>query len=114
PAPAPEPEHDEAPAEPAGEAASTPVAAPVSSPSLRRMAREFGLDLGKVRGTGPGGRIERSDVRAYIQQLEKAAAKGKAAPADSVAVAPAKPAAEQIDFSKWGTVTRKPLTPLRQ
>jgi len=88
------------------------VAAPVSSPSLRRVARELGIDLGRIRGSGAGGRVEMSDVRAYIQRLEKSAAKGKSAGAGSAA--PAKPATEQVDFSKWGTVTKKSITPLRQ
>jgi len=88
------------------------AATPVASPSLRRITRELGIDLGKVRGSSAGGRVELSDVRAYIQRLEKAASKGRevtAAPA-----VPAKPVAEQIDFSKWGSVTRKAITPLRQ
>ena len=79
-----------------------PVAAPVASPSLRRMARELGIELRKIRGRGPGGRIELSDLRGYIQRLERAASKGEAVAATSAVAAPAKPAAEQIDFSKWG------------
>jgi pyruvate dehydrogenase E2 component (dihydrolipoamide acetyltransferase) len=86
--------------------------APVASPSLRRIARELGINLGKVRGTGSGGRIEMGDLRAYIQRLESLAAKGKtSAPG---AAAPAKAPAEQIDFSKWGPVSKKPMTQLRQ
>ena len=113
--PAPEPESEpETPAEetaPETEAEnSPPVAAPVAAPSLRKMARELGIDLSKIRGSEAGGRIILGDVRAYIQRLVKAAAK----PASAAAGAPARPAAEQIDFSKWGPVTKKPLTPLRQ
>ena len=97
----------------AGDVETEPrVAAPVASPSLRRMARELGIDLGRIRGSGLGGRVEMSDVRAYIQRLEKSAAKGKSA--GVAAAAPGKPAAEQIDFSKWGPVTKKSITPLRQ
>jgi len=88
-----------------------PVAAPVASPSLRRMARELGIDLSKVRGSEAGGRIVAGDVRAYLARLQKAAA--KPAPATSGA-ASAKPAAPQIDFSQWGPVLKKPVTPLRQ
>ena len=96
-----------------GEDFSGLVAAPVAAPSLRRMARELGINLGKVRGSGSGGRIELSDVRNYIARLEAAAAKGKAAPAGTP-TAPAKPVAESVDFSKWGPVTKKTITPLRQ
>ena len=110
--PEPEPEVEETDEVPAEEAPDSAVAAPVASPSLRRMARELGIDLRKVRGSGPGGRIERNDLRAYIQRLQAAAAKGKSAPAAAPA-APAKPAAEQVDFSKWGPVTKKPVTSLR-
>jgi pyruvate dehydrogenase E2 component (dihydrolipoamide acetyltransferase) len=93
-----------------GDAVSTPTAAPVASPSVRRAARELGIDLSKVRGSEPGGRIVIGDVRAYIQRLIKAAAR----PASGAAGAPARPVAESIDFSQWGPVTKKSLTPLRQ
>jgi pyruvate dehydrogenase E2 component (dihydrolipoamide acetyltransferase) len=99
----------EAPAEDAaetGEEVSRPVAAPVASPSIRKLARELGLDLSRVRGSEPGGRIVVGDLRAYIARLQKAAVKPKAAPA--------RPAAEPVDFSKWGPVRKQPLTPLRQ
>jgi pyruvate dehydrogenase E2 component (dihydrolipoamide acetyltransferase) len=53
-----------------------------------------------------------NDLRAYIQRLQSAAAKAESAPA-AAPTAPTKPAAEQIDFSKWGPVTKKPITTLR-
>ncbi len=112
PAPEPEFEASEAVAEVAEEESSEPVAAPMAAPSLRRMARELGINLGQIRGSGPGGRIEMGDVRNFIARLQSAATKGKAAPAGNAA-APAKPAAEPIDFSKWGPVTKKSITPLR-
>jgi pyruvate dehydrogenase E2 component (dihydrolipoamide acetyltransferase) len=85
------------------------VAAPVASPSVRRLARELGIDLSKVRGNEAGGRIALGDIRAYLARLQKATDKPKVA-----ATAPAKPVADSIDFSKWGPVTKKPLTQLRQ
>jgi pyruvate dehydrogenase E2 component (dihydrolipoamide acetyltransferase) len=113
--PEPEPEVEEVAVESAEEESAAPVAAPMASPSLRRIARELGIDLAKVRGSGPGARIEMSDLRAYIQRLQAAAAKAKFAPAtaSSATATAAKPVAEQIDFSKWGPVTRKPITMLR-
>jgi pyruvate dehydrogenase E2 component (dihydrolipoamide acetyltransferase) len=99
----------EEPAAEAGEEIPKPVAAPVASPSVRRLARELRIDLSKVRGSEAGGRIVTGDIRAYIARLQKAKDKPKAA-----AGTPARPAAEQIDFSKWGPVTKKPLTQLRQ
>jgi len=113
PEPEPEPEASAEVSEAESDESVPPrVAAPVSSPSLRRVARELGIDLIRIRGSGAGGRVEMSDVRAYIQRLEKSAAKGKSTGA--AAAAPAKPAVEQVDFSKWGTVTKKSITPLRQ
>jgi len=110
--PEPEVENEEV-VEVAEEDSSETSVAPVASPSLRRVARELGINLGKIRGSGPGGRIEMGDVRNYIARLQSSSAKAKATPAASAA-APAKPAAEQVDFSKWGPVTKKSVTPLRQ
>jgi pyruvate dehydrogenase E2 component (dihydrolipoamide acetyltransferase) len=87
------------------------VAAPVASPSVRKLARELGINLGRVRGSEAGGRIGIGDIRSYIARLQKAVERPR--PAVTPAV-PAKPAAEQIDFSQWGPVTKKPVTPLRQ
>lgn len=112
PAAEPEPEAEEVTEVAEEESADTTIIAPIASPSLRRWTRELGINLGKIRGSGPGGRIETSDVKNYIQRLVASAAKAKAAPAASSA-APAKPVAEQIDFSKWGPILKKPITPLR-
>jgi len=86
--------------------------APVASPSVRRLAHELGIDLSRVHGSETGGRISTGDIQAYIAHLQKAS--GDVAPACGTVVAPIKPAAEQMDFSKWGSVTKKPLTQLRQ
>jgi pyruvate dehydrogenase E2 component (dihydrolipoamide acetyltransferase) len=84
---------------------------PAASPSIRKLARELGIDLTRVRGSERGGRIVLEDIRAYIQRLQSRAAPAQA---KTGVAAPAKPAAEQIDFAKWGQVSKKPLTPLRQ
>lgn len=96
-------------------AAYTPLpssgAAPVASPSLRRIIADLGIDAARVRGTGRGGRIELGDLRNYIAYLQSVAF----APKEAAAAAPApKPAAEQIDFSKWGPVVKKPVSSLRK
>jgi pyruvate dehydrogenase E2 component (dihydrolipoamide acetyltransferase) len=88
------------------------TAAPVASPSVRKLAHELGIDLKKVRGSQSGGRIGTGDIQAYIARLQKAPS--MAMPATGVVAASAKPVAEQIDFSKWGSIKKKPLTPLRQ
>lgn len=80
-----------------------------AAPSIRKLARDLGIDLTRVRGTARGGRIILEDVRAYIQYLQRLAAAPKPAGA-----AETKPPAERIDFSKWGPVSAKPMSPLRQ
>lgn len=92
---------------PTTQAAIIPGVPPPASPSVRRMARELGIDLNRVRGTEYGGRITLADVRAYIQQLQQMAETTVSAPA-------AKPVVEKIDFAQWGPVLKKPLSSLRQ
>jgi pyruvate dehydrogenase E2 component (dihydrolipoamide acetyltransferase) len=90
---------------------------PAASPEIRRIARELGLDLRRIRGSERGGRIVMADLRTYIQQLHRLASAPKpAAPAGSAATpapAPA-PRVESIDFAKWGPVVRKPMSALRR
>lgn len=88
-----------------------PGVEPTASPSIRRMARELGIDLTQVRASERGGRIVIADVRAYIARLQSLAAAPKAAPS---AAAAEKPAAERVDFSKWGEVSKKPMSMLRK
>jgi pyruvate dehydrogenase E2 component (dihydrolipoamide acetyltransferase) len=83
---------------------------PVSSPSVRKAAREFGIDLHKVAGD-ESGRVTGEDIKNYIARLVRAAARPAAA---SASVAPAKPAPVQIDFSQFGPILKKPMTPLRK
>jgi pyruvate dehydrogenase E2 component (dihydrolipoamide acetyltransferase) len=105
--PVPVEAEDEEQAEPAS------AVEPVAAPSVRRLARELGIDLRKIRGSEAGGRIALADVRNYIQRLMTASAKPKAAGAQPASAGrPAK--TESINFSKWGPVSKKPLSPLRQ
>lgn len=106
-------EEVEAAAEPevetAAPAADGPL--PAASPEIRRIARELGLDLRRVRGTESGGRLGWADLRGYIARLQKLAAAPKASGSTAMA-APAP--VEQIDFSKWGDISRKPMSSLRK
>ncbi len=106
----PAPEEDESETEPSVATATQSNGEVAAAPSIRRMANDLGIDLTKVRGSAHGGRIVLADVRAYIARLIKAAEKPKAA----VAPAEAKPAPERIDFSKWGEVSKKPMSSLRK
>ena len=51
-----------------------PGTAPAAAPSIRKLARDLGIDLTRVRGSARGGRILLEDVRAYIQRLQRLAA----------------------------------------
>jgi pyruvate dehydrogenase E2 component (dihydrolipoamide acetyltransferase) len=93
----------------------TSTVVPVAAPSVRRLARELGIDLRKVRGSEAGGRVVLADVKNYIQRLIASAGKGRAgSPLPVGAHGVTRPTAEIIDFSKWGPVSKKPLSPLRQ
>jgi pyruvate dehydrogenase E2 component (dihydrolipoamide acetyltransferase) len=88
-------------------------APPAAAPSIRKLARDLGIDLTRVRGSARGGRILLDDVRAHIQRLQQLAAAPRG-PGPALPPAPKPPAAEPIDFSKWGPVSKEPLSPLRQ
>lgn len=91
---------------------SSKSGAPVpASPTVRRVARELGIDLARIRGSERGGRVSIADLRAYVQWLQESAFRQGGAPAPARA---AVPQAESVDFSKWGPVTKKPLTSLRK
>ena len=85
---------------------------PVASPSIRRAAKDFGIDLHKIVGSANGGRIVAEDVQQYINRLIRAASRPAAASAS--AAAPAKPAPVAIDFAQFGPILKKPMTPLRK
>ena len=112
PAPGSEAAPDEAPAAPApveAPAAAPPAPemgegeAPYASPLARRMARELGVDLARVQGTGRNGRIVRADV-------EAAASAPAAAAAPMAGLAPW----PQIDYTKYGEVERVPLSKIQK
>lgn len=86
-------------------------APPPASPSVRKIAGELGIDLARIKGSERGGRITIADLRNYIAALQQ----GGAAPAPAPAPQPAeKPAAQAIDFSRWGAVEKKPLSSIRR
>jgi pyruvate dehydrogenase E2 component (dihydrolipoamide acetyltransferase) len=96
----------------AEDAAAKPGATAVAAPSIRKLARDLGIDLTRVRGSARGGRILLEDVRGYIQKLQRLAAAPRSA-APPGAPAP-KRAPEPVDFSKWGPISRTPVSPLRE
>ncbi len=79
-----------------------------ASPSVRRFARELGVDLGRVRGTGQKGRVTRDDVKSHV----KAALAGRPGPA--VTAGAALPAVPEVDFAAFGPVDVQPLTRIQR
>jgi pyruvate dehydrogenase E2 component (dihydrolipoamide acetyltransferase) len=80
-----------------------------ASPSVRRVARELGVDIHEVTGSGAAGRISAEDVRNYARSLITAT-RGRA----QAGAGAAAPRVELPDFSRWGNVERKPMTSLRR
>ncbi len=107
--------------EPGPEAAATPAAAPPAvprrrppaTPKTRRLARELGVDLAAVAGTGPGGRITDEDVRRAAEGAVPAPAAPAPAPPAAPAPAPSPVAGRAVETGA-GPVERVPLTHLRK
>ncbi|MEF2279302.1 dihydrolipoyllysine-residue acetyltransferase [Deinococcus sp. YIM 134068] len=125
--------------EQAGQPVSTPTAPPPTpptfdgrpvlpaSPTVRRLARELGVDLRSVQGTGVAGRISEEDVRRTASQPAAPAAQPVApqpaaqpapqptpAPSQPAAPAPAAAATALPNFEKWGTVRREDMSGIRK
>ena len=88
------------------------AAKPHASPSVRKFARELGVDLTRVQGSGPKGRILHTDVQAFvktvIQQKSPAVAKGGGQLPFNL------PAWPDVDFAKFGPVETKPLSRIQK
>jgi len=82
-----------------------------ATPAVRRFARELGVDVRKVRGTGRKGRILEEDVKGFVKQaLSGTAAPGAAAPATGAGIEPI-PA---VDFSKFGDIEERELPRIKR
>ncbi|MCB9101144.1 MAG: dihydrolipoyllysine-residue acetyltransferase [Anaerolineales bacterium] len=88
-----------------GDATQVPAA-----PNVRRIARELGVDITEVKGTGPGGRLSIDDVKLHAKRLLTSGS-FKAAPA---AVASPAQIVSLPDFSKWGEVDIQPMKGIRK
>ena len=80
-----------------------------ASPSVRRLARELGVDLSKVSGSGPRERIVKEDVQGYVKT---ALARPSGAALGSLGFS--LPSAPQVDFAKFGPITTQPLSRIRK
>jgi pyruvate dehydrogenase E2 component (dihydrolipoamide acetyltransferase) len=88
-----------------------------ASPAIRRFARELGVNLVSVRGSGPNGRITRDDVQGYVKQTLTAApstnghtAGGSTQAGNGLTLLPW----PKVDFAKFGPVERVPLTRIQK
>ena len=84
-----------------------------ASPSVRAFARELGVDLSRITGTGPKGRILQEDVQKYVKQVMSGAPVAPAAGGVGGAALGLLPW-PQIDFSKFGPVESKPLPRIKK
>ncbi|HVF62698.1 MAG TPA: dihydrolipoyllysine-residue acetyltransferase [Casimicrobiaceae bacterium] len=84
-----------------------------ASPSVRKFARELGVDLGNVNGSGPHGRIVQQDVQAYVKQT-LAAPPIVSAPSTTSAGGLNLLPWPKVDFAKFGAVETKPLSRIKK
>jgi pyruvate dehydrogenase E2 component (dihydrolipoamide acetyltransferase) len=106
----------------AARSAPAPAPAPVESapagpvapaaPSVRRLARELGVDIQRVSGSGPAGRISADDVQAFVRNVMSGG--GGSAGAAAAPLPDFSGAAKLPDFEKWGEIERKPMSNIRR
>jgi pyruvate dehydrogenase E2 component (dihydrolipoamide acetyltransferase) len=98
------------PPQPAGgDPPGAATSAAPAAPSVRRMARELGVDISQVTGSGDAGRISTEDLQAYVKGVMSGASTLAGAVSGGGAASPPLP-----DFSKWGEVERKPMSNIRR
>src|SRR5262249_28286244 len=102
-----------APEQPRAAARQGPAAP--AAPSVRRLAREIGVDINEVRGSGPGGRISDEDVKEHARRILSSVPSTPLG-AGGIGVRPAGATAPVPlpDFEKWGSVERQAMTNVRR
>lgn len=81
-----------------------------ASPTVRRQARELGVDIYQVQGSGPGGRISGEDIRNYVRDTMQKLSSGMVVSATS-----GQPALRPLpDLSRFGEISREPLSKIRE
>ena len=92
-----------------------PGAKPHASPSVRKFARELGVELAAVRGSGPKGRVTEDDVREHVKGVMAGGVRpAGGATAAAVAVPSHLPPWPQIDFAKFGPIKRVEMSRIRK
>lgn len=99
----------QSPPVPMDASSALPGSAPYASPSMRRFARELGVDLAQVKGSAKGGRIIRDDITNYVKAVMSGSA-GRASGGLSFDL----PAAPKVNFSRYGEVEIEPLTRIQK
>ena len=105
---------------PAHNPTAAPVGLPHASPSVRKFARELGVPLDEVKGSGPKGRITQDDVQAFTKAVMAGTArtKGQGAPAAGGGVTGGGELNlipwPKVDFAKFGPVEAKPLSRIKK
>lgn len=93
-----------------GKVAGTEHRQPIAAaPHVRRLARELGVDIYEVKGSGPGGRISEENVKAHAKSLLVGASSAQAAPRAGHFVQPQLP-----EFAKWGKIERVSMRGVRR
>ncbi|WGJ92591.1 dihydrolipoyllysine-residue acetyltransferase [Achromobacter mucicolens] len=87
---------------------------PHASPSVRKFARELGVNLSKVKGTGPKERITADDVRGFVKQALSAAPAAAAAGGSADGAALGLLPWPKVDFTKFGPIEAKPLSRIKK
>ena len=106
---------------PAHEPSAPKGSLPHASPTIRRLARELGVPLDEVKGSGPKGRITQDDVQGFVKGVMSGALQTQAQKAKAPAAAAAGGGAfpgllpwPQVDFAKFGPVERKDLSRIKK
>lgn len=81
-----------------------------ASPSIRRFARELGVDLHTVRGSGPNGRVTREDVQTFVKTALRTGTPAAGASGAGLGLAPW----PKVDFAQYGEIETKPLSRIQK
>lgn len=87
---------------------------PHASPSVRKFARELGVDLGRVSGTGPKGRIVQEDVQSFVKNALAGGSTASASSGASLGGGLDLLPWPKVDFTKFGPITPKPLSRIKK
>lgn len=85
-----------------------------AAPSVRRLARDLGVDIYQVQGSGPGGRISESDVRSFVRETMQRITGGGPAPVVHGEFPGLHAQRPLPDFARWGEISREPLSRVRE